>query len=292
MQDGEVIMLIECKPASTNLSQANMSQLFRYFTVTKARIAILTNGIDYRFYSDLEEKNVMDQRPFLELDLLDVREDRVQEVRKLSKENFDLAHILSTAGELKHLREISRILNEQIESPDPELVRFFYKKAYPKGQFTTATRELFTGLVRKALQIFIRERVSNRLRTALEREDGAPAPEIEGVEVEAGAVESGKDDGIETTVEEIEGYHIVKSIVRQVVTPDRVVHRDAKTYMAVLLDNNNRKPLCRLRFNWTQKYLGLFDEDKNETKHSLESLDDIYKFAEQLKETALRYDRE
>ena len=293
MQDGEVIMLVECKTAGTNLSKANMSQLFRYFTVTKARIAILTNGIDYRFYSDLEETNKMDQRPFLELNLLDVREDRVSEVRKLSKDSFDLEHILNTAGELKHLREISRILNEQIDSPDPELVRFFFKKAYPKAQFTTATREQFTDLVRRALQRFIRERVSNRLRTALEHEDPALAePEAEGAEIESGAAEISADDGIETTEEEIEGYHIVKAIVRQVVAPGRVVHRDAKTYMAILLDNNNRKPLCRLRFNWTQKYLGLFDEDKNETKHTLESLDDIYQFAEQLKETALRYDNQ
>ena len=293
MQDGEVIMIVECKTAGTNLSQANMSQLFRYFTVTKARIAILTNGVDYRFYSDLEETNKMDQRPFLELNLLDVREDAVSEVRKLSKENFDLEHILSTAGELKHLREISRILNEQIDSPDPDLVRFFFKKAYPKASFTTATREQFTDLVRKALQRFIRERVSNRLRTALEREDPAPAElEAGGAEAETETEQIRTDDGIETTEEEIEGYHIVKAIVRQVVTPSRIVHRDTKSYMGILLDDNNRKPLCRLRFNWTQKYLGVFDEDKNETKHTLESIDDIYKFAEQLKETALRYDNQ
>ena len=293
MQEGEVIMIVECKTAGTKLSQANISQLFRYFTVTKARIAILTNGVDYHIYSDLEELNKMDQRPFLVLNLLDVREDIVSEVRKLSKESFDLERILSTASELKYLREISRILNEQVDSPDPELVRFFFKKANPKAAFTTAVREQFTDLVRKALLQFIRERVSNRLRTALEREDvAATEPEAEGAEAESETAEISTDDGIETTEEEIEGFHIVKAIVRQVVAPGRVVHRDTKSYMGILLDDNNRKPLCRLRFNWTQKYLGLFDEDKNETKHSIESIDDIYKFAEQLKETALRYDNQ
>ncbi|MCZ6751745.1 MAG: restriction endonuclease, partial [Acidobacteria bacterium] len=109
---------------------------------------------------------------------------------------------------------------------------------------------------------------------------------------ESKTAEISTDDGIETTEEEIEGYHIIKAIVREVVAPSRVVHRDTKSYMGILLDDNNRKPICRLRFNWTQKYLGVFDEDKNETKHTLESIDDIYKFAEQLKETALRYDNQ
>ncbi len=49
MRDGETIILIECKKANGDLSQENMSQLHRYFTVTKARITILTNGIHYRY---------------------------------------------------------------------------------------------------------------------------------------------------------------------------------------------------------------------------------------------------
>ena len=133
-------MLVECKTAGTNLSDANMSQLYRYFNVTNARIAILTNGVQYRLYSDLEEPNRMDARPFLELNLLDVREDLVAEVRKLSKESFDLERMLSTANELKYLREIHRILSEQVENPSHDFVRFFYaqiKPAWPLYDLST-----------------------------------------------------------------------------------------------------------------------------------------------------------
>ena len=132
-QDGEVIILIECKTAGANLSEANMSQLFRYFTVTNARIAILTNGIHYRLYSDLEEPNKMDSRPFLELDLLDIREHHVNEVKKLAKGSFDLDKMLNAATELKYLRELSRVLDEQFEAPDDELVRFLYLEINPGG---------------------------------------------------------------------------------------------------------------------------------------------------------------
>ncbi|MEM1054792.1 MAG: type I restriction endonuclease [Bacteroidota bacterium] len=290
-QDGEVIILIECKTAGVNLSDANMSQLFRYFTVTNARIAILTNGIHYRFYSDLEEPNKMDARPFLELDLLDVRDHHVAEVKRLAKGSFDLDRMLDAASELKYLRELHRVLAEQFETPDPDLVRFLYLKVNPEGRFVASVREQFSELVPKAFQQFISERVSTRLRSALAQEDvvtGRSAPE-ETSDI-AAEDEPTSDDGIETTEEEMEGFHVVKAIVREVVGPERIAHRDTKSYMGILLDDNNRKPICRLHFNWTQKYIGLFDADKNETRHEIESVNDLYRFADQLKSTALRYD--
>lgn len=285
-RDGEVIMLFECKSAGTNLSHANMSQLFRYFSVTKARIGVLTNGTEYRFFSDLEEPNKMDQRPFLILNLLNLREDHVAEVKKLTKDSFDLDRMLDAATDLKYLREISSVLNGQLEEPDAELVRFFYSQAVPNGRFTSAVREQFTPLVQRALQQLIRERVSDRLRSALEHED-APA-EASDEEAEQDHVPTG--GGIETTEEEVEGFHIVKAICREVVDASRVVHRDTKSYMGILLDDNNRQPICRLRFNHSTKYLGTFDAEKNETKRPLESLDDIYKYAGELKRAAQQYD--
>jgi len=289
-QDGEVIILIECKAAGANLSDANTSQLFRYFTVTNARIAILTNGIHYRFYSDLEEPNKMDARPFLELDLLDLREHHAAEVKRLSKGSFDLDRMLNAASELKYLRELHRVLAEQFESPDLDLVRFLYLKVNPEGRFIASVREQFSELVPKAFQQFISERVSTRLRSALAQEDVVSGRATQDEDADEAESASDSDDGIETTEEELEGFHIVKAIVREVVAPERIAFRDTKSYMGILLDDNNRKPICRLRFNWAQNHIGVFDADKNETKHELGSLNDIYRFAKQLKETAQRYD--
>ena len=288
-QDGEVIVLIECKTAGVNLSDANMSQLFRYFTVTKARIAILTNGVHYRFYSDLEEPNKMDSRPFLELDLLDLREHHVEEVTKLAKGSFDLDRMLDAASELKYLRELHKVLAEQFENPDPDLVRFLYLKVNPDGRFVASVREQFSTLVPRAFQQFISERISGRLRTALAQEDVVAGRKQEELTDGAESEDEARGAETETTAEEIEGFHIVKAIVREVVDADRIAHRDTKSYMGILLDDNNRKPICRLHFNWTQNYLGLFDAEKNEMRHELKSLDDIYQFSNQLKETARRY---
>ncbi len=96
-------------------------------------------------------------------------------------------------------------------------------------------------------------------------------------------------DDISRDTEELEGYQIVKAIACGEVKPQRITHRDAKSYFAVLLDDNNRKPIARLHFNGRQKYLGLLDENKEETRHPIESLDEIYEYAGEIREAVTRY---
>ena len=81
----------------------------------------------------------------------------------------------------------------------------------------------------------------------------------------------------------------MKAIACGEVKPHRIAQRDSKSYFAVLLDDNNRKPIARLHFNGKQKYLGLLDEDKVETRHPLEDLDDIYAHSEGIREAVRRY---
>ena len=81
-------MIIEVKPANVELNTKHLNQLFRYFTVTKARFGILTNGIVYKFYSDIEEINKMDLIPFLEINLLDMKEKWFTGIEKVPKRKF------------------------------------------------------------------------------------------------------------------------------------------------------------------------------------------------------------
>lgn len=289
MRDGETIILVECKKANGDLSKENMSQLYRYFTVTKARIAILTNGIQYRFYSDLEETNKMDDRPFLELDLSNPKPNALSEVKKMAKEDFDLDRMLSTASELKYTSEIKKVLSAQAESPAEEFVRFFFQQVIPGGRFTAPMKEQFTPLVSKAFHQFLSDKVSDRLRSALESEKDSTENNINGVSEANG--EPIQDDGIETTEEELEGFNIVRAIAAKSVSPTRVSHRDTKSYMGVLLDDNNRKPICRLWFNSIQKYLGVFGVNKEETRIPIDSPVDIYQHSEKITETTTNYEK-
>lgn len=280
MRDGEVILLVECKKAGVDLNEANVSQLYRYFSVTRARIAILTNGIDYQFFSDLDEPNKMDQRPFLELSLSEPRPGALKEVKKLGKESFDLDRMLSVANELKYTSEIKKVLAAQLDAPDEDLVRFFFSRANPGGRLTATAKEQFTPLVAKAITQFISDKVNDRLRNALQSE-GHSAVESEPQGAEEDPSEEPRD-GVVTTEEELEGFRIVKAIACRAVDSSRIVHRDTKSYMGILLDDNNRKPVCRLWFNGKQRYLGVFDAAKHETRLPIERLEDIYQHAQAL----------
>lgn len=288
----EVIILIEAKKASEPLSTNHSGQLFRYFSVTKARIAILTNGIHYQFFSDLEEPNKMDAKPFLELNLLEPKDALLDELTKLTKESFDLEDMLSAASDLKYMREIRRTFEEQLEAPDEDFVRFFFSKASPSGRFTQGAKVQFAELVKKTLAQVVTDRVAARLRSALAQEDARERP-AEGADAAVADMppteaESSKDQ-IVTTEEELEGYRVVRAIVRKVIDPRRVVYRDTKNYFGILVDDSNRKPICRLHMNRAQWYLGIFDAEKNEQRQPITSVDDIYQFSDALLVAAQRY---
>ncbi|MEY9259292.1 hypothetical protein ABH903_002324 [Brevibacterium epidermidis] len=293
MRDGEVQILIECKKSTEPLKIEHASQLFRYFSVTNARIAVLTNGEVYNFYTDLDAPNKMDDRPFLVLDLNEIDETIVPELKKLTKEVFDLDSVVSAAEELKYVGAIKREIAGQFKEPDEAFVRLFTSRVY-EGRFTQDTKAQFTQLVSKAAKQFLNERVNDRLKTALGASETAmPVQASNGEAVTSAEVAESdldRDTELETTLEELEGYQIVKAISCSEVKPERVAQRDAKSYFAVLLDDNNRKPIARLHFNGKkQKYIGIFDADKNESRHPIDSLDEIYLHADAIRETVKGY---
>jgi len=293
MRDGEVQILIECKKSKEALKIEHASQLFRYFAVTNARIAVLTNGETYQFYTDLDAPNRMDDKPFLVLDLLEIDETLLPELRKLTKDVFDLDSIINAAEELKYIGQIKRTIAAQFKEPQDEWIRFFTTRVYD-GAFTQKVREQFTSLVTKATKQFLNDQVNDRLKTALGSSAFSPLPvsaEAAGLTSQPVAAEDlDRDTEIETTLEELEGYQIVKAIACSEVKPQRVMHRDAKSYFAVLLDDNNRKPIARLHFNGVkQKYLGVFDKDKVETRHAISSLEEIYLHADAIRESVKTY---
>jgi hypothetical protein len=301
VQDGQVRVLIEAKKVRDPLRVEHASQLFRYFAVTHARIAILTNGEVYEFYTDLDAPNKMDAKPFLVLDLAAIDETLLPEVAKLARESFDLDSVLSAASELKYIGQIKRILTGEFKDPSDELVRFLVAKVYP-GKFTQRVREQFAPLVVNATSQFLNERVNDRLKIALgDANTGSTASNdaaatsapngdrksaLDGNETEQSVDQK---DRTETTEEELEGFRIVRAIVCSEVTADRIAGRDSKTYFAILLDDNNRKPIARLWFNRSKKYLGVFDDNKIETRLPIESPEDIYRHANELRTAVTRH---
>ncbi|MCX6268341.1 MAG: type I restriction endonuclease [Bacteroidetes bacterium] len=282
--EGKPTILIECKHWAQNLS-IHDGQLLRYFHVSKAKFGVLTNGIIYRFYSDLVDPNKMDEKPFLEINMMDIKDNQIEELKKFHKSYFDADSIVNTASELKYTNELKQLLQQELNNPTPEFVKYFAKQVYP-SIVTAKVLDLFTNLTKKSVQQYISELITERLKTALTKEDEA-SKETDNIPVPSLNVEN----KIETTEEELEAFMIVKSILRQKIDFKRVTYRDAQTYFAILLDDNNRKPICRLYLNGTKKHLAVFDENKKEVKNEIKSLDDIFTFSDLLMQIVANYDK-
>lgn len=284
MKDGNPIILIECKWHGCDICKEQATQLFRYFTVTKAKFGILTNGLTYLFYSDTEEPNKMDSKAFFEFNILDIKESAVEELKKFSKSTFDMEKAFDTAVDLKYTNEIKRIMSEELNTPSEDFVRFFASRIYA-GRLMQSVRQRFAEIVKRALAQFINDRINDRLKIAIEQQE-KPAP-TEQKEEAAPIAEK-----IVTTEEEFEGYHIVKGILREIIEPKRVTLRDTVNYCGILLDDNSRKPVCRLYFNNpSNKSIMLFDKDRQGEKISISEVYDISQYSERIKTMVKMYEQ-
>ena len=264
-KDGHPTILIECKDWRQNLN-VHDGQLLRYFHVSKAKFGLLTNGIVYRFYSDLVAPNKMDEKPFLEFNITEIKDNQIEELKKFHKANFDAESIVNTASEMKYMNELKHLLHQELTEPSSEFVKYFAKQVYP-SVVTAKVLEQFTELTKKSVQHYISDLITERLKTALLKEDE----------------KSKSENSAEISTEQ--------TILRQNVPATRITYRDAQSYFSVFLDDNNRKPVCRLYFNGIRKFIGTFDENKKETKNEIESLDDIFNYSAELLKTIELYEK-
>lgn len=300
-QNGLPVMFFECKWCGADLRRDHASQLHRYFNIVpNVRFGVLTNGVIYEFYSDLDTPNVMDGKPFFVFNLFDFQERHVAELKKFTKSAFVLENILATASELKYTAAIQRIVASDFENPTNEFVEYLARQVY-SGRLTAGVREQFNLITQKALKRFLNDQINERLQSALdETKRMAVTAEVPAAgsdpavgaseELDESVVRVDKSKGIVTTEDEIEGLFAVKSILRDVIDVRRVHMRDTKSYCGILLDDNNRKPLCRLRFNNENKYLSLFDANRNEEVVAIKDVEDIYQYADRIRAMVEIYD--
>lgn len=270
-KDGKPLILIEAKHYTTNLDNHN-SQLLRYYTVTEAKFGILTNGIEYRFYTDLEDKNKMDRKPFLTVNLENLKEKHIKELEQFAKDTLNIDQILSMAGKKKYINEIQNIFKAEIKEPSDDFIRIFAKKLADKT-LTQGVMEEYRTLCKLAFSDIVNELVSDKINLL---QAGFKA------EVSNEEAEDTKANEVITTEEELEGYFIVKSILAETYPIADITYKDNASYFNVLYKNNTWKWICRLYFNSKQKYISFPLEDKKDEKIAIDKVEDIYKFKDRL----------
>jgi hypothetical protein len=301
IRNGEPIIFIECKALGATLSAKHESQLFRYYSTTSCRLAVLTNGTTYQFFGDLHKQNIMDDKHFFSFNLEDYDEEDLKNLRLISKEEFDIDRIMESASQLFMQRKVMERLRALFSDLDDDFIRFVAGPITERVMTKKAIDDL-RPIVKAAWSQMVNDQINERFQKVMALGGGqasapttAPTPVTavtqEGNEAAEQAGEPGEaeDGGIVTTDEEIMGSLIVKAIVGEVAPIDRVHMRDAKTYCAMLFDDNNRKPLCRFHFGSKVKSLTVFDADKKEARHQIADVNGIYEHAAAIKGSARLY---
>lgn len=291
------IILIECKHWKQDLNLHN-SQLQKYFVASNARFGVLTNGIEYRFYTDLEKSNIMDKKPFFVLNMDNITDADIEQIKKFHKNYYNEDGILSTAQELKYTVELKKILTTEFETPSNGFTRYFAKQIYEGAQVNQRVIDQFRVLIKKSITDIINENISERLEAAIKNtskdETNLTVSNTEQEhnskgELPEGVVYISEDGKIVTTQEEIDAYHILKAILCKDIDPSRITYKDTQNYFRITIDNNNRKTICLLSLGKRKKYLRFPNAQGEFIEYQIDSIQSIYNYASQLQSIALQY---
>lgn len=268
-KDGKTILLIECKQCSSNLNLHN-TQLAKYYAASNARFGVLTNGIEYRFYADLDKNNIMDEKPFLVVDMLDLSDEVIEQLKKFHKSYFNESNILSVAQELKYSTEIKKLIKQELDSPSTDMVKLFAKRTY-NFSITQKVIEQLTPIVKESFADVINDIIQERLSLASKIEKTEES-DVDNQEL--------TNDGVITTDEEIEAYNIIRGIIGKEIPASKVEYKDYKSYFVISVYKHYYW-ICRLRFGSRKKTISFPLEDyKGEKSVEIKSLDDIFKYTE------------
>ena len=165
LRDGKPILLFECKPLGNPMREAQISQLTRYFNNTDAAVGVLTNGVVYKFFTDLEKTNIMDQSPFLEVDISKADQRAVAELQRFAKGRFDPEETKAAAqnaiAEAKVIRDVKAKLGEMYNDPDDEFSKALtgdVRNVFGVRRTTQSLMERVRQLVKQGFHEFMRER--------------------------------------------------------------------------------------------------------------------------------------
>ena len=269
--DGKPVILIEAKAANKALDK-HSSQLFRYFVATSAKFAILTNGIAYKFYTDLDDANKMDKEPFLDINLLNIKEYQIQQLSKFQRNSLNVSEIMDSASLLKYNSLFKATIEREFQNPTDEMVKLFLQPIY-KGAKTQSVIEKFRPILKKALNDYLTENLNEKLQIALSTTNTISTSEPESV----------------STNEEWEAFSIIKEALKDILDINKLFIKHTESYAAFLYENNSRKWICRLILNTSQKTLILPDENKKELKYPLTDIQDIRQYTEKLSAVGKRY---
>ncbi len=234
------IILIEAKYCGENLDKHG-GQLFRYFATTSAKFGILTNGIVYKFYTDLEELNKMDTVPFLAVNLLSLKDNVIPYLQRFEKSAFNVTAVTAKANELRYNDQIKQFLLNQLIAPDDSFVAYVMSDIY-SGRKTQRVIEDFRPLVKGAFTQLISDKANEKLKTAMATEMTEPQVDKKPASVKAA------DNS--PNIERLETFFTVKTLIHESLSEQTLTYNDSENQLEILF---GEKWLCRFDYQSRRK---------------------------------------
>ncbi|MDU2694224.1 MAG: endonuclease [Clostridium sp.] len=283
IKNGKPIIIIEAKSVTDKLKKHD-TQLMRYFSVTEAKFAILTNGINYKFFTDLDHQNMMDEKPFLEINLLNATDNEILQLKKFAKNTFNLEAISSTASNLKYIDNINDRLKDELENPSDDFVRFMINDFYV-GVKNKNVVDKFRPIVQKALSQFATDFMNEKIQIALGENAATKLTSYKN-----SSSQSEKEQTKLITKEELEALEMIREILSDVVDKEDITYKSTKSYFGINYKNNSNNWICRL-FLYRKNKMGIHlpDENKDSIKYDFDEINDLKDIKPLLEEIIKRY---
>jgi hypothetical protein len=248
-------ILIEAKKYNSRLSDKEAGQLNGYFNNTKnSRIAILTNGIEYRFYSDVVQPNVIDNKPFFVFNLTNFTDKDLETLIKFDKRYVVVNEIIKTAQECVFVEDFEASLLKELIAPSKDLLKIIHRNMNFKVKFNEENQAKMINMINSAL-----------LKSLYEKKVLAESNSNTG--------------GIITTESEIQAYHTIRTLLIQnkKIPSQRIFFKDFKSFFNISIDDNLKKVICKLVF--TDSKMKIIIENN---EYLLTSIDDVLKYKNEL----------
>ncbi|QSQ26844.1 type I restriction enzyme HsdR N-terminal domain-containing protein [Pyxidicoccus parkwayensis] len=244
---GQPALFIECKAVDA-APEDHDGQLARYFNATPSvRIAVVTNGVRYRFFTDLQSPNVMDAAPFMEFNILSFSDREVDLLRPFTKDSFDAASIQGHAEEIIFVGKVTALINELLRNPSESFVRFLLAEVeLVSGRVTKNVVERFVPIVKKAIQTTLLDMMTKSIQQEIAQPNAqmvgsasvaqpSPSP-AEALQKAADTSESSSTGAlIETTEVELEIFRIVQRMCAESAMKQAISYKDSASYFGINL---------------------------------------------------------
>ena len=257
------IIIIECKKLDSKLTDKEAGQLSGYFQNAKnSRIAILTNGKEYRFYSDVALANTMDSKPFFVFDVENYSDNDIDGLLDFDARIIDVNSIIKKAQESVFIEDFENTFFKEMTNPSTEFLKLIHKKMIFKIKFNEENENRMKELMNSSLFKSLTEKIIlHETKT------------------------NSKSAGIITTNEEIQAYHTIRTLLIQnkKIPNDRITYRDQKGAFNIMVDENQKKTICQLKFSDSSKKIVIGMHE-----YPLETIDEILKFKNELNDRTLK----